>query len=337
MKTQKVAAILLTFLLVGGLLWAGGKKETAVDPNKTYSIKLTSADAITTIWMARMKKACEKVFITTNGKVDIQMYPSGEMLVYDAGIEAVMSNTSVIYFTDPSMFADYVPAYNTLCAPYLYSSYETVEKLMETDTVKAIHDKAAKAGLHAITTSFVVGSRNVLANKPINTVEDMKGLKIRVPGITIYTDTFGALGTNFTPMPFSEVFSAMQTGVLNAVEVTPGNAYNYKIYDALGKGKAYYSMTKHILNVVGLFTGEGFWQSLPEEYRSIIEKELRAAAHESNRAVAASDEALIQKMVADGVTLVPIDDLGPFKAKVESMCKRFEMYDQIVAKIASFK
>jgi len=338
MNMKRTAIVILTVFLAAGLSLAGGKKEEgAQNADKTYSIKLTSCDPITTIWMTRMKQACEKAFIGTGGKLDIQMYPNGEMLVYAAGIEAVRSNTAVIYFTDPSMFADYVPAFNTLCAPYLYSSYETVEKLMESDTIKAIYAESYKAGIHPITTSFVVGARNVLANKAINTVDDLKGLKIRVPGISIYTDTFGALGTNFTPMPFSEVFSAMQTGILNAVEVTPGNAFNTKLYEALGKGKAYYSITKHMLNVVGLFTGEGFWQSLPADYRAVIEKEMRAAVKESNKAVAASDEALIGKMVAAGVTLVPIDDLGPFKAKVDSVCRKFVKYDQIVAQINSMK
>jgi TRAP-type transport system periplasmic protein len=337
MNMKRFVAVLLVLLFVSGFLWANGDAEKAPDPNKTYAIKLTSADSINTIWMTRMKKACTNIFLATKGKVDIQMYPSGEMLVYDEGIEAVMSNTAVIYFTDPSMFADYVPAYNAICAPYNYSTYETVEKLMASDTMKAMNADAAKAGLHAVTTSFVVGCRNVLANIPIRKVEDMKGLKIRVPSISIYTDTFGALGTNFSPMPFSEVYGAMQTGVINAVEVTPGNAYNYKIYEALGKGKAYYSMTKHMLNVVGLFTGEGFWQSLPKQYSDIIAKEMQAAAYDSNREVAKSDDALIQKMVADGVTLITIDDLSGFKAKVEPVCKKFVGYDKVIAQISTLR
>jgi len=331
MKIKRIFSLTLILVFLLSSIITG----YSADQDKTYEIKLTSCDSINTIWMAKMKEACEKISVRTNGKVDVQMYPSGEMLVYDEGIEAVMSDTAVIYFTDPSLFGDYVPAYITLGAPYLYSSYETVEKLMESDTIKAMNENAAKAGLHAITTSFVVGMRNVLANIPIHSVEDLKGLKIRVPGVTLYTETFDALGTNWTPMPFSEVFSAMQTGVLNAVEVTPGNAYNYKIYDALDT--AYYSLTKHMLNVVGLFTGEGFWQSLPEEYSSIIEEELRAAAYESNREVDSTDAVLIQKMVDDGVILVPIDDLSAFKAKVDPMNKKFLMYDEIVAQIASFK
>jgi len=337
MKRRAILSGLLMVFLVGGLLWGAGKTEKAQDPEKVYSIKLTSADSINTIWMQKMKKAAGSIFLATKGKVDIQMYPSGEMLVYDEGIEAVMSNTAVMYFTDPSLFADYVPSLKTLGAPYLYSNYEQVERFMDSKTMKDLIAGANKAGLHPVTMNFVVGVRNVLANKPINTVDDLQGLKIRVPGVSIYTDTFKALGTNFNPMPFSEVFSAMQTGVVNAVEVTPGNAYNYKIYEALGKGNAYYSLTKHMLNVVGLFTGEGFWRSLPESYQNTIATEMQKAAHESNKEVSSSDDALIQKMVDAGVHLITINDLSGFKAKVETLNQSLPEYAKISAELSTLK
>ena len=302
-----------------------------VDMDKVYTIKLTSADPITTIWMQAMKKACEQVFIHTDSKVDIQMYPSGEMLVNDEGVEAVMSDTAVFYFTGPTMFADYVPAYKTLGAPYLFSSHTEAEKFMESDLMKEINQDANAAGLHAVSTSFVVGCRNTLATKPINNVEDFVGLKIRVPGASIYADTFGALEASYTPMAFSDTFSAIQTGVLDAVEVTPGNAVSTKMWEAMDT--AYYSMTKHILNVVGLFTGEGYWQSLPEEYRDIIEEEFGKAALAANQEVADSDASLIQEMVDAGVELVEIADLSEFKNKVEPVCKTFEKYDEIVSTI----
>ncbi len=88
-----------------------------------------------------------------------------------------------------------------------------------------------------------------------------------------------------------------------------------------------------MLNVVGLFTGEGFWMSLPEEYRDIITEEFNNAALTANRQVAESDEELIQQMVDAGVNLVTIDDLSGFKAKVEPLCKTYEKYDEIVAAI----
>jgi TRAP-type C4-dicarboxylate transport system substrate-binding protein len=106
------------------------EEDPGYDTEKVYEIKLTSNDPITAIWMQQIQAATERIKERTNGKVDIQVYASGEMLVGDEGIEAVMSNTAVFYFIAPSAFADYVPVYKTICAPYLWESYEDVEKFM---------------------------------------------------------------------------------------------------------------------------------------------------------------------------------------------------------------
>lgn len=303
------------------------EEDPGYDTEKVYEIKLTSNDPITAIWMQQIQAATERIKERTNGKVDIQVYASGEMLVGDEGIEAVMSNTAVFYFIAPSAFADYVPVYKTICAPYLWESYEDVEKFMETDMMADMDAEANAAGIHGIVTNFVVGCRNTLANVPINTVDDFKGLKIRVPNNTIYADLFGAMGANYMAMAFSEVFSAMETGMIEAVEVTPGNAVPTKLWEALKT--PHYSLTKHLLNVVGLFTGEEFWQSLPEPYRVIIQEELNTAALTANQEVGDQDASLIQEMVDAGVVLVE-PDLTSFQEAFAPVGAQYFRFDEVV-------
>jgi len=220
--------------------------------------------------------------------------------------------------------------YKTICAPYLWESYEDVEKFMDTDMMAEINEEAYAAGIHGIVTNFVVGCRNTLANKPINTVDDFAGLKIRVPNNTIYADLFGAMGANYMPMAFSEVFSALQTGMIEAVEVTPGNAVPTKLWEALKT--PYYSLTKHLLNVIGLFTGEEFWQSLPEPYRVIIQEELETAALTANQEVSDQDASLIQEMVDAGVTLVE-PDLTSFQEAFAPVGEQYVRFDEVVAAV----
>ncbi len=304
--------------------------DPGYDTEKVYEIKLTSNDPIAAIWMQQILAATERISDRTNGKVDIQVYASGEMLVGDEGIEAVMSNTAVFYFIAPSAFADYVPVYKTICAPYLWESYMQVEKFMETDMMAEMNQEAYAAGIHGVVTNFVVGCRNTLADKAINSVEDFAGLKIRVPANTIYADLFGAMGANYMPLAFSEVFSAMQTGMIEAVEVTPGNAVPTKLWEALKT--PHYSMTKHLLNVVGLFTGEEFWQSLPEPYRVIIEEELDAAARAANKEVSDQDASLIQQMVDAGVVLVE-PDLTSFQDAFAPVGESYFRFNEVFAAV----
>lgn len=312
-------------------VFAGGQRER--DPDAVIEIKVTTTDAPSTVWVQALRGAAERIAERTDGRVDVQLYPSGELMVYDEAIEAVMSNADIMYFTEPGTFGEYVPEYLTISAPYMFSSYEAYEEFAKTDTMKQINDRAASAGLRAIAPTFVLGHRSVLANKPVHTVQDLQGLRLRVPGLRSFTDTFEALGANYQAMPFNEVFSAIQTGVLDGLESSIGNAYNNVIYDAF-RSTPYFSKNRHLMTLHGLFAGEQFWQSIPEEYRIIIEEEMAAAAYANNRDVVRADEELLQKLVDEGVEIVYLNDLSSFQEAVQPLVRTYENYDQIAAEIA---
>ena len=340
---KKRTAILLTTGMVGILLAGCGDSKTgdakgsgSEKSDKVYEIKLTSNDATTTVWMENMQKASDAIREQTDGGVDIQIYGNGEMLVGDAGLEAVMSDAAVFYFADPNNYGDYVPEWNTICAPYLWDNYKTVEAFTQTDSMKKINEKAQGANVHAVGDSFfVVGTRGVMANKPVAAMEDMKKLTLRVPNSTIYTKTFEALGCNYQAMDMSATYNALETGMIDGCENTSGNFVNNKIADSIST--PYYSLTNHMVCVVALCCGQGYWDTLPTEYQEIITKEFGKCIAESNETVGNNEEENRKKLEDSGVEIVEIEDLSAFQEAVLPYCETLEGWDEISSEVNNLK
>lgn len=329
-RTKVIAATAMTACMLLGL----GMTSSAED--KVYEIKMVSCDAPTTIWHTEHIAMAERIKERTNGCVDIQFYGNGEMLVYDEGIEAVMSDAAVFYFTDPSMFVDYVPVLKTICAPYLWENLAEVEAFGASDMCAEILADAEAANLHAVTPLTVVGTRHILADKPVTSVADCEGLSIRVPGSEIYTDTFAALGTNYQGLAFSEVYNALETGMITSLEITPGNLVTLRPDESM-KGDKYYSLNCHMVNLASVWCGQGFWESLPEEYQAIITEEMAASTALINKSVDDSTNADIETIAGFGIEIVEVPDKSSFQEAVAGMNSEMEKWDEVSAAVLEIR
>lgn len=340
---KRILCSILTLAMVFSLCACGGSKSepaasgssstsTATTPAaEPIRIKLTSTNPSSNPEIVAMVEACDRIRERTDGMVDIQVYADGQMLVYAEGIEAVMSNSAVIYFTACNLFSDYVPELTSVYMPYLYPTTEVAEVFFQSDVWNQISDKADAAGLHIISNNIFTGYRHTFANKPVTSAADFEGMALRIPDSTLYIETFNALKTNYMPMAFSEVYSGLQTGMLDGVEATAATAAGYSLYETMDK--CYYSLTKHILDNGGYFTGYDFWMSIPEEYRAIIEEELYAAAVEGNQANAEKEQAFIQQLVDGGVEIVEVEDLSSFQDAVSELVSSQPMGQEILDQI----
>lgn len=339
---KKIIAVLLCMIiLAGGLIGCGNsssapstdaaEKKTeapAAADGKVYEIKLVTTDAATTVWNVNHLKAIERIKERTNGCVDIKFHGNGEMLVYAEGVEAVMSDAALMYFTDPSMWVDYCPVLLTLNAPYLFETYQEVNAFCETELYQELLAEAESKGIHTVSPLVSVGTRHVLADRPVTCVDDLKGLSIRVPSSAIFTDTFAALGTNYQGMPFSDLHNALETGMVTAVEIVPNNVISSRPDQSM-KGDKYYSLTSHFLNILGIYCGEGFWNTLPEEYQQIITEEFAAVSADTNRMVEEATAEEIKTIEGYGVKIVEVPDKSSFQEAVAEMNSKMERWDDI--------
>lgn len=306
------------------------------DPKKVYTIKLVTSNPSTDPTVQLFKKYAEVIKTRSNGGVEIQVYPDGEILMGDEGIEAVMSDAAVITFNDLDVLAQYVPEFNSLCASFLVDDHVTIERLVESDVYKVIMKKADAANIHVINGSFVMGARNILAdNVAVYSVADCPKLNIRVPNVSSYVNVFNAFKANYSAIGWSAGITACETGMLNGAECVSQRALTSGLAEILKK--PVFSMIQWRNAPVGLEIGNGYWTSLPEEYRNIITEEFKNCALENNRAIAESEAEYIQKLKDKGVVVIPYEDIdiASFQEAVRPLNEAMPMFSEVFATVQS--
>ena len=188
-----------------------------------------------------------------------------------------MDGSNWIACEDPSYLADYNINFEALIAPMLYSNLQEYSYVCQSDVVKALcQDIEDNYGIHVLALDFNVGLRCMQTNKEIVTPDDMKGMKIRVPNSSMYINCLTAMGATPVAMPFGETISAVQQGVVDGLE---GNMNAYSTNGSAEVAKQM-SFTNHLIGTCGAYINIDVWNSIPEEYRDIIQEEFTYGAAE---------------------------------------------------------
>ena len=273
---KKYLALLLTLVMVVALCSVG---TTASAANDDYHItlKLSHVFAPTEQLTVEMEQVAARILERTNGAVEIQTYGSSQLAVYKDNLQQVVDGSNWIACEDPSYLADYNINFEALIAPMLYSNLQEYSYVCQSDLVKALcQDIEDNYGIHVLALDFNVGLRCMQTNKVITTPEDLKGMKIRVPNSSMYINLMNAMGATPIPMPFGETISAVQQGVVDGLE---GNMNAYSTNGSAEVAKQM-SFTNHLIGTCGAYINIDVWNSLPEEYRNIIQEEFTAGAAE---------------------------------------------------------
>ena len=299
---KKVLTIVLLISLVATCVFAqaAGEKKDEV-----YKIMLTCSNTAGKPHTDALIEACEVIKQRTDGKVIIEFHGGNEMFTGAEGIEAVMNNANVMYLTDANTFQDYYPPYATLTAPFLFNGdYKQAEAFLATDFWKGLEKEAEAAGIHSVINDLVLGTRNILASRAVYTLDDCAKLNIRVPDNATYINIFKSLGSNYLALSTSDMVTAMSTGMCDAMEGTAASAITY----VKSIKTPHYTLDGHLMSIVGVHTGAGFWASLPEEYRNIITEEFEKAASKSNRTYAEQFDEYLARYEAEGCPVIRLTD-----------------------------
>jgi len=339
---KKLAAITLAIGMTGALLTGcGGGGKPAADssgassdtadstPSQTYVIKMGHVLATTHPVHIAMTEAAERIAERTNGAVDLQIYPNGELSSYQDGVEAVRSGAPFLFFSSPGQFSDYVPDMAALQAPFLYSTFEEYSNLMDTDVIKDLEAQAEAQGIKVLSLNFISGFRHILTDKAITDVSDLKNLKIRVPGNPVFIQPFEAMGTNPSSIAWSETYQALQQGVVDAIEGTVGNIYDAKMFEL----KKEITRTSHLIDMSGIFIGMDFWNTIPEEYQVIIQEEIDAAAERQNEAAKQIEEDYVGLLEEAGVTFHDVDKTS-FVEATKDIVLQYDIGQELVDTVA---
>lgn len=284
---KKFIAILLAVCMLLTLCACGPKEQNsnnndnqdADNNNDDYHIvlKLSHVFAPTEQLTIEMETVAKNIYDRTNGAVEIQTYGSSQLAVYKDNLQQVVDGANWIAAEDPSYLADYNIDYEALIAPMLYSTLEEYSYVCHSDLVQGMNQKLEEDyGIHVLALDFNLGFRSMQTNKVITTPDDLKGMKIRVPNSSMYMNCLSAMGATPTAMPFGETISAVQQGVVDGLE---GNVNAYSTNGSAEVAKQM-SFTNHLIGTCGAYINVNVWNSIPEEYRNIIQEEFDKGAVE---------------------------------------------------------
>ena len=149
----------------------------------------------------------------TSGRVQIQVFPGEQLGPGKEVNEMIRQGANVMNITDPGYLSDFVPDIGVLNGPYLVKDPKDYERLLASDWYKTTEKKLEAAGFKLIMANGFFGQRHLIADKAVRKPEDMAGMTVRVPPNTMWIETFKAMGARPTTVQWSEVYSALQTGV----------------------------------------------------------------------------------------------------------------------------
>ena len=271
---KKVLALVLTLTMILALCTFA---PAAFAKEDKYVFKLSHVFAPTEQLTVEMEMVADRIRERTNGAVDIQTYGSSQLAVYKDNLQQVVDGSYWIACEDPSYLADYNINFEALIAPMLYANLQEYSYVCQSDVVKALcQDIEDNYGIHVLALDFNVGLRCMQTNKVIVTPDDMKGMKIRVPNSSMYINCLSAMGATTVAMPFGETISAVQQGVVDGLE---GNMNAYSTNGSAEVAKQM-SFTNHLIGTCGAYINIDVWNSIPEEYRDIIQEEFTYGAAE---------------------------------------------------------
>jgi tripartite ATP-independent transporter DctP family solute receptor len=221
----------------------------------------------------RAKEAVEAIRKETNGRLDIQLFPSNQLGSDTDTLSQLRSGGVEMFNLSGLILATLVPPAALNGLGFAFPNYDTVWRAMDGDVGKYVREQIGKAGLVAMDKIWDNGFRQITTStKPINTAEDLRGFKIRVPVSPMWTSMFKAFDSAPASINASEMYTALQTKVVDGQENPFAVISNFKLYEV----QKFCSITNHMWDGFWFLGNRRAWERLPEDLRAIVAKALGA-------------------------------------------------------------
>jgi len=267
MTKSRLLIVLSCMVLVAffGSSLVSGQKQIVIRAGTTDPIDNHCAQM-----MIRFKELVEK---RSAGSIKVEVYPALQLGPTPAQVEAVRLGNQQIFVCTPAWLTSFVPQIGVLSFPYLFDSTEAATALLSGPLGAELEGYANKAGFTVLGYAEA-GFRWITNNKkPITGPQDFKGMKIRLQSDPVQIETLKVLGANPTPMDRSEVFSALQQGVIDAQDDFVTGVYTHKMYEI----QKYLSDVGMFYDMFGVWGNKRFFDGLSAEHKVIVEQSMKEA------------------------------------------------------------
>jgi len=258
----------------------------------------------------RAQEAIERIKAATNGRMEIRLFPANQ-LGSDTDLQSQVRNGGVEFFNQASsVLSTLVPAAGIVNTGFAFDDYDQVWAAMDGNLGKYVRAQIEKIGMLTMSKPWDNGFRQITtSSKAINTPADLRGLKLRVPSAPMLSTLFSALGASPTPINFNEVYSALQTKLVEGQENPLAIISTARLYEV----QKFCSLTNHVWDAYWILGNRKAVDRLPKDIREIVFREFDKAATDERADIAALSKSLRVDLQGKGLQMVEVDKKA-FKA-----------------------
>ena len=277
----------------------------------------------------------KKLEAATNGKYKLQMFPAGVLGSEKEMIEQAQIGALQIARISLGPMGPVVPDVNVFNMPFVFRDEAHMRAVIDGPIGKELLDKITASPARLVALGWMDGgARSLYTKKLVKTPADLKGVKVRMMGNPLFVDTMNAMGGNGISMSYGEVFSALQTGVIDGAENNPPSMFTSNHFTT---GTKYYAQTNHLIIPELLVMSKVAWDKMTPADQALMKKLGREAQMEQRVLWDKSVEDYSAKLKAAGVEFVPVDQKLFFNATAPVRAKYGAKFTDLMKRIDETK
>jgi tripartite ATP-independent transporter DctP family solute receptor len=308
---KRVAALAAGFVAMPGVLRAQQKFVCRIGHSEAIGSPLTQAfDA----WAKALNER-------SGGRIEAQHFPASQLGSYSQNIEQNRMGTIQVSTGGPDTEESVAPEIAaTGGAPgFIYKDDAHVDRVLQGDIGKEVSRIAReKTGVEFVAYGEV-GFRHILSKKPVLTMADVKGLKIRTPEVKLWVDFWRALGSSPTPLPYAEQYSALSTGLIDALESDVFSVVGFKWHEQA----KHLTLTSHWFLPKAVRVNARWLDSLPADLQSLLRSTATEAFAEQRRVNRANAARALEQLKSAGVQVHTLQDTGAWRQSTARLFDEF--------------
>jgi tripartite ATP-independent transporter DctP family solute receptor len=266
----------------------------------------------------------------SNGQLTFKMFAGGVLGSEKEVVEQAQVGAIQMARVSLGIIGPVVPDVNVFNMPFVFRDQAHMRKVIDGEIGQEILDKITNSEFNLVALAWMDGgTRNLYTKKPVRTLADLKGMKIRVQGNPMFIETINAMGGNGIAMDTGEIFSALQTGVIDGAENNPPTLLEHNHYQSA----KFYSLTGHLILPEPIVMSKLTWNKLTPEQQALVKKAAQAAQLEERQLwdiKSASSEA---KLKAAGVEFITVDKKPFYDATAGIRQKYGAPYAELMTRI----
>ncbi|WP_395602287.1 TRAP transporter substrate-binding protein [Pseudomonas sp. A1230] len=266
----------------------------------------------------------------TNGDLTFKYFPGGVLGSEKEVIEQAQVGAIQMTRVSLGIVGPVVPDVNVFNMPFIFRDQAHMRAVIDGEVGDAILDKITNSEFGLVALAWMDGgTRNIYTKKPVRKLEDLKGMKIRVQGNPMFIDTINAMGGNGIAMDTGEIFSALQTGVIDGAENNPPTLLEHNHF----QNAKYYSLTGHLILPEPIVMSKITWEKLTPDQQVLVKKAAKTAQAEERALWDAKSTSSEEKLKAAGVEFITVDKKPFYEATASVREKYGAPYADLIKRI----